>query len=115
MAENIALSSATIQGTNGTASFSITTPPSFKVKATGSGVLRGPISVVITGATIPGCAGASGVGTINPTAIKVKADGQFVIRENDIGTAVVSNPSVPCSGTLNFKITNAGQSKVKAN
>lgn len=101
--------------------FTITSTPSLKVKAEGKGVYSGTLNFTFAGGNGPGAVDGTvtATGSINPTAVYVKADGSLVIREDDVGnmtgTGTNSNPpppTVPIFGVV--EITNAGQTKVKA-
>lgn len=94
----------------------ITSAPSTKVFAEGSGVYRGPLNVSLAGFTLSGsCEGASGAGAIPPTSVKTLVDGQAPIRETDNATITVygSTPGgSPCSFGVSVTVQNAGQTKV---
>ena len=62
--------------------FIITTTPSTKVKAEGSGVYKGPLAWTFSKGSSTGFQDGTvvGAGSIPPTATKVKADGSLVIR-----------------------------------
>lgn len=116
--------------------FTITTPPSLKTKAVGSGVYRGTIAISFsggnssetfdsTGAITPGT--VAGSGTISPTASKVRDAGNNVIREADTGTlstltgtfvpSAPPNTSVPNTPLppTDVEVSSAGQDKVRGN
>ena len=117
--KNVANKACTVAVTaGGTGNASITTSESSKVKANEQGVYRGPISVTVSGATSGDCSGATGVGIINPSAEKMKADGLLVIREGDkkenVNVVGVLPNSQPCDFDVTIEITNAGQTKLKA-
>ena len=90
--------------------------PAAKMKVNNIPVLVTQISWTITGCTAGAFTGGGG-GSIPATAVKCKADNQSVMRENDTGQCqgVLTNPNT--GATLNctceYKITNAGQIKVK--
>lgn len=94
----------------------ITSTPSTKVFAGGSGVYRGPLSVTLAGFTVSGsCEGASGTGVIPPTAVKSLVDGQAPIRRTDNATITVSGLTPggsPCSFGVLVTVQNAGQTKL---
>ena len=101
--------------------FTITSTPSVKVKAGGSGVYRGPLTFTFAGGSAPGLVAGSvtGAGTINPTATKTKADGLLVIREGDsVLVTFTGTNSSPPPPTLNVagtvEVASAGQTKAKA-
>lgn len=108
--------------TPGTGVLTITSTPSVKVKGSGSGAYKTPLQFTLTGANAtgydPGTVVTVGPGSISATAIKVKADGTIVMRVDDQNAAVSMTGTI--SGTPTpfvepWKITNAGQTKVKAN
>ena len=65
-----------------------------------------------------------GVGTITATATKTKAENKLVLREGDTGTCVgtspalgwtlIANPFTPVTCTCDLEISDAGQTKIKA-
>lgn len=101
-----------------------------KEKLSGASTLKGTITWTLppggctwNGPTPPGPGTlVSGAGSMNATSLKKKCDGQFVMRQDDQGVCngqfIVQVPPtptptpVPC--TCTFKISNAGQIKVKA-
>ena len=100
--------------------FTITSSPSTKCKATGKFIYRGTVSFNFTGGNASGIVpgSISCTGTISPTATKVKADGSFCILEGDTGSMSGTgtsqssgNPIVPVSGSV--EISDAGQNKAR--
>ena len=109
-----------VSGTAVVGTASVTSSPSTKVKAGGSGVYRGPMNVSIA----PGCTNGTCTSTaptaaiINPTATKMKVESQLVIRENDEVTATVAgvlSSGGACTFPATVTVNNAGQTKVKGN
>ena len=108
--------------TPGTGTLTITSTPSVKVEGEGNGAYKSPLQFTLAGANAvgydPGTVVTVGTGSITATAIKVKADGTVVMRVDD------QNASVSMTGTISgtptpfvepWKITNAGQTRVRAN
>ena len=107
--------------TPGVGTLTITSTPSAKVTAGGQGVYKTPLTFTLalgnaTGYD-PGTVATVGAGSIPGTSIKALADGTFVMRVDD------QFASVPMTGTIGgtptpfveaWKITNAGQAKVRA-
>lgn len=122
--ENVANTDLTIAPTDPLitgATFTVTSSPSTKVKAASKGVYKGGIGIIVNGATntSTGCVqNAPANGTINTSGSKVKAEGSLVNRENDTSAPITINGLIggvtPCSFPLTAKVTNGGQSKVKA-
>lgn len=126
--KNIANENMTIEivtpGVTGT--ISLVSTPSTKVKADGVGVYRGSLQFGVSNIQQSPCGTASpgsvASASISPTTSKVKADGQLVLREGDkvtglsaVGATQPGTPSpIPCTIIFDVEITNAGQSKVKA-
>ncbi len=106
----------------GTGVLTITSTPSVKNKAEGNGMYKTPLQFTLTGANAtgydPGTVQTVGTASISATAIKIKADGVLVMRVDD-QNAVVSMTGMisgtPTPFVESWKITAAGQSKVKAN
>lgn len=109
------------QGIVSGGSLSIVSTPSTKVKCEGNGVYKTPLQFTLSGANAtgydPGTVMTVGVASIVATALKVKAEAILVMRVDD------QNLTVSMTGTISgtptpfvepWKITNAGQSKVKA-
>jgi hypothetical protein len=100
--------------------YEITSVPSQKVKAEGGGVYKQSLNFTIpTGQGISGMCvlAAPLIGSISPTATKTKAEGGLVLRKGDSVTVVGSGQSpsgTSCPLTFNVRISDAGQSKVKA-
>lgn len=132
MAQNIAVQGASVEPQGivticaPAGVLTITSVPSLKVKAEGSGVYRGGVTFTIVGACAtgydPGTVVSISPITIQPGASKVKADGQFVNLEND-NQLLVPGPTPNMTGTISgtptpffepFAITDAGQTKVLA-
>jgi hypothetical protein len=69
-------------------SYTITSPPSTKVKADGNFIYRGPLNVTFSGGNLSGMVPGSvnGAGAIVPTSTKNLIDGQPPIRDGDTGT-----------------------------
>jgi hypothetical protein len=101
----------------------ITSTPSTKNKAVGNGMYETPLEFTLSGANAtgydPGTVATVGIASIIATATKVKAVGGSVVMRIDD-----QNPLVAMTGTIGgtptpftepWKITNAGQAKVKAN
>lgn len=120
---NVAVQGLTLepQGIVSGGILNITSLPSLNCKAEGKGIYRGSLIFTLTGANAigydPGTVIIVGTGTISPTATKVKANGLLVLRKDD------QNLNIPMTGTIGgtptpftepFKITNAGQTTVKA-
>jgi len=108
--------------TPGTGNLTITSTPSVKNKAEGNGMYKTPLQFTLVGANAtgydPGTVQIVGTASISATAAKVKADGVLVMRVDDQNAAVSMTGTI--SGTPTpfvepWKITAAGQSKVKAN
>jgi hypothetical protein len=108
--------------TPGTGTLTITSTPSTKVKPEGKGVYTASLQFTLVGANAtgydPGTVQIVGTAAIAATAVKVKADGSFVMRVDDQNAAVSMTGTI--SGTPTpfvepWKITNAGQTKVKGN
>jgi hypothetical protein len=113
-------------------SFSITSTPSLKSKASDKYIYRGTLSFTFSGGNSSETFGGTGIitsgtvygnGTINPTAIKSKDVNQEVIRKDDsgsistlFGTFVPSAPpNTPVPNTplqpTNVEVSDAGQTK----
>lgn len=88
--------------------------PAAKAKCGGLFALVQAISWSISGCTQGAFSGGGG-GTMVATAQKVTADGQPVMRENDAGicSGVLAGPGPPITCICEFKIINAGQTKMK--
>lgn len=99
--------------------------PSIKCKAGGSGICKDGFGMSVSAITVP----SAGAVTPDPgpylpkfsaTATKVKADGVLVLRKDDETDAVNATPYIPGSPptpypvSFNLKISDSGQSKVKA-
>jgi hypothetical protein len=121
MGKLIAVQGMTLSDTLGGAPvITINTSPSIKVKAENKGIYSGGISITVASGSVSskGCTLTSAaIGTISPTALKVKENGQLVNRQDD--EVSISGPGLTgggsgCTATFNIKITNAGQTKVKA-
>ena len=108
--------------TPGTGVLTIISTPSVKIKPEGNGSYKTPLQFTLTGANAigydPGTVMTVGTASIVATAVKVYADGVLVMRVDD------QNLTVSMTGTISgtptpfvepWKITNAGQIKVKAN
>lgn len=119
---------ATIQvitGVSPTGTVADTGTPSVKCKA-GSGMLKHGYGISVTAITDPG-AGATipdpgpYTASYSATATKVKADGTLVLRLDDETGVINATPQIPGSPPTNYpvafkyKITSAGQIKVKGN
>jgi hypothetical protein len=98
--------------------------PSIKVKAGGQGVLEDgytlSVSAIIdsgAGATIPDPGPYTA--TFSAMSTKIKAGGQAVLREDDETDVINATPQIPGTPPIpfpvsfKFKISSAGQSKVK--
>ena len=107
--------------TPGTGALTITSTPSVKVKAGGQGVYKTPLLFTLAGANAagydPGTVATVGPGSIPATSTKMLADGVLVMRVDD------QFATVPMTGTIGgtptpfpepWKITNAGQAKVRS-
>jgi hypothetical protein len=108
-----------------TATLTILTPAKPKVKAGGSGVYAGDIDVAISLATNGTCTQTPPVppapfpkATLKPTATKTKAQGDLVLRDGDSAVAVTISGTDgggnPCTFPVTVVVTDAGQTKVKA-
>jgi len=100
----------------------ITAVPSVKCKAGGKGIYKNPLTFTFAGGNAtgydPGTVTTVGPGSISATAVKTKADGLLVMRVDDQNASVALTGTIggtPTSFTGTFKITNAGQTKVKGN
>lgn len=98
--------------------FTIQTPESSKVKASGKGIYSGVISVLVSGTSLGSYAQSAPV-TINiqPSMIKkLKVDGNIALGLGDEGTT--TDPAKYVAGTtsttspITIKIIDAGQKKV---
>lgn len=107
----------------GAGTLTITATPSTKMKAEGSGVYTTPLTFTLTGANATGyetgTVQTAGPGSITATAVKVRSQGSFVMRVEDQNlsiamSGVVSGSGSPSPFTEPWKITDAGQAKVKA-
>jgi len=98
------------------ATLTITSIPSTKVKANNQGVYRGQIVVTVTNGVSGSCLEGAGIIIIPATATKVKLDNQSVMREGDEGSGVIVGvqSGQPCDINITITIQSAGQSKVKA-
>jgi len=118
--KEIAVDGMTLQDTlGGSPNITINSSPSSKVKSGGSGIYSGGISITIaSGSTSStGCALTNPAsGTISSTASKTKENGQTVNRKDDevaiSGAGTMGGSG--CTASFNIKITDAGQTKVKA-
>jgi len=100
----------------------ITSPASSKVKADNKGVYKSLLNVVISNGTDGSTtSSATGSGVIIATATKTKADNIFVLRIDDESAVItmtgtsMSPPPPTSTYTTTVYISDAGQSKVKAN
>ena len=123
MGKQVAVDGCTIapQGIVSGGSITISTVPSTKVKAEGSGVFSTQLQFTVAGANAtgydPGTVVTVGPATIMPTATKGKVDGGFVLRQDDQVPAAVMTGTIsgiPTPFAAAFKITVAGQTKVSA-
>lgn len=124
MSELVAVEGLTLAddtaGNTTTVAVAPTAVPSTKVKAEGKGVYAGGLDIQIaSGSGVPGsCVLAAPVlDTIDPTAAKTKAEGALVMRQEDSKT--IQATGVPpgggsCPLTFTIRISDAGQTKVKA-
>lgn len=99
--------------------------PSAKVKAPagGNGIIKHGYGITVSAITDPG-AGATIPDPVpynvsySAQAVKVKADGSLVLRLDDetgvINAIPIIPPSTPFPVSFKYKITSAGQTKVKA-
>lgn len=101
----------------------ISTIPSTKVKSSSSGAFSGGITFTVVGANAtsydPGTVVSITPITIEPLGLKSKVEGGIVNREDDINTATAPNMTGTIAGIPTpffelFKITDAGQTKVKS-
>lgn len=122
MAKLVAVQGLTLtpQGIVSGGSINISSTPSTKAKAEGNGIYKTPLQFTVSGANAtgydPGTVVTVGPATINATAVKAKVEGLAVMRLDD------QNLFVNMTGTIGgtptpfvepWKITNAGQTKVK--
>jgi hypothetical protein len=121
--KNVAVDGCTVspQGIVSGGTLTITSTPSLTVKAEGNGAYKGTLTFTVVGANAtgydPGTVVTVGPATIVATAIKVKADGSFVMRVDDQVLAAAMTGTIlgtPTPFTEPFKITDAGQTTVKA-
>lgn len=121
--KEIAVQGCTIEDGNPANTTTLTdiTVPSLKVKAENKPVYKEKLDfIIVTGSGITGsCLTTAPINdSISSTAIKTKADGKEVMRKDDFKTIVTTgtNPSsgASCPLTFNIKISDAGQTKVKA-
>jgi hypothetical protein len=127
MKKNIAVDGLTLSHASGSpislGSFSVTSLPSTVTKENGKGIFITPLLYTFSGGNAPGFVPGS-VATLVPqsiisTAQKTKDYGILVIREEDLGTMICQGTIPPPTGGVapisgNVEISNAGQSKVKA-
>lgn len=108
-------------GTSGT--ITVTSAASTKVKALNKGVYSGGIGIQISGATFGTgaalCTQTVPVNTtIAATATKTKADGSLINREDDESPTLAIAGTFPdtssCTITFTAQVTDAGQTKAKA-
>jgi hypothetical protein len=103
--------------------FTVTSTPLVKEKASGKGIYHGPLTYSFAGGNypgvVPGTARTVVDQTITPTAIKGKAEGLPVVREGDSGVMVgvgdnpaAPPPTLPISGPV--EVINAGQNKASS-
>lgn len=98
----------------------VTGASSTKVKAGGQFVYQTSLTISITAGTDGSITNATGTGTITATATKVKAETKLVLRVDDLSDVITmtgTNPAPPpptATYTTQVKITNAGQTKAKA-
>lgn len=96
-------------------------PPSLTCTAGGSGMYRDSLLITCPpGVTDGTCTTvAPGVGNMAATASKVTADGSLVLRVGDSltisGVAGATGGGSGCSLNITVEITDAGQTKVRAN
>jgi len=96
--------------------------PSSKVKdiATGMGVHKDGVQVTIPSGVSDGTCTTvvPGVGNMAASALKTKADGSLVIRKDDSltvnGITGVLSGGGACTLNVTVKVSDAGQSKIKA-
>lgn len=119
--KEVAVQGCTIEPTDPTisgAAPTITSMPNSKLRSEGKSAYVGGIDILITGQTRAGCVqNAPSTGTINPTATKNRMEGDDVMRVDDESDAITINGlqgQVACSFSYTAKITDAGQTKTKA-
>jgi hypothetical protein len=105
----------------GTGTLTITSIPSSKGKVNGKGMYKTPFQFTLSGANAsgydPGSVSIIGTASINATAEKVKVDGILILRVGDENAAVNmtgTQSGTPVPFTEPWKITDAGQSTLKA-
>lgn len=107
--------------TPGTGVLTIISTPSVKVKPEGNGSYKTPLQFTLTGANAagydPGTVMTVGTASIVATAVKVYADGVLAMRVDDQNLTVAMTGMIdgtPTPFVEPWKITNAGQIKVRA-
>lgn len=121
---NVAVEGCTLEITGGSGSASVTGTPSTKVFAGGKGVFFDEIAFSVSGVTAGDIANSDGAGSgsIKGTGDNVlDGNGNKVVLEGDIsaeitvnGTKPSQSGSVPASGKIKVKVSDAGQSVVIA-
>jgi len=119
MSELIANTDLTLGHDVSSATLVVTNPPDTKVKANGSNVYKGSLTVAVSNAVQGSCGSASASVTILSTTAKTNLSSQGVMREKDDGTATANGtllvtPFTPCSFPITVDIRVAGQTKVKS-
>lgn len=118
MSKEIATTALSLSCTDSGTAVVVPGQASTKVMAGGNFIYAGNLAVTVSGASQGSCSGASGAGSIVPTASKCKSGGQFVIRKDDKATVSVtgtdSGTGAACNFTVTVTVTNAGQTKAKA-
>jgi len=101
--------------------FTISSVPDLKSKAVGVGIYVDPLVYKFSGGSAPGFVDGSvvGGGTIPATATKTKVSGSLVMRVGDSATMNATGTIPPPTGGTGpvvgpVEVTNAGQTKVKA-
>jgi hypothetical protein len=124
--KNIAVQGLTLapQGIVSGGSIAISSSPSTKIKGMSNGAYSGPFQFTVSGANAtgydPGTVMTVGPATISPSATKVKDKntGNAVLLEGDQVAAAAMTGTIggtPTPFTEPWKVTAAGQTKVKGN
>jgi len=99
----------------------ISSVASVNVKADGKGCYKSPLTFTVAGANAtgydPGTVATVSPCSINATAVASKVDGGFAMRVDDQASASMTGTigGTPTPFVEVFKITDAGQSKVRGN
>jgi tetrahydrodipicolinate N-succinyltransferase len=111
-----AVEGCTLTLSSGAGVIQIITPASAKVRASGKGVYFGALQISVTGFSSEKVDVGAGTGVLNPTATKAKSGG-YAVRagdESEVITISGTKGNSSATDTVTVRITDAGQTKLKA-